>query len=225
MTLRLLAPLAALAALLPALRAADLGFTRAVAPDSAVVLRVPADYVAFDLDVQIASDVWLERFDGLLAAQKLLGEAAIAEGFELHVARPVTMRPEYSKQLVSSFGPGENAFQPGAALRLLAPLAPDSDPVASIRRLRVFVEKIKLPKNTRLAAQACTLALKDPESRRADLLKKIAAHLDATSGLGGARPQPGDVTVRGLDGPLQLVQLDAGVVGLFLPFEAGYERD
>jgi hypothetical protein len=173
------------------------------------------------VDLRVDADAWLERFDALDAAQTGLAAAAAQAGFRLHVARPVTMRPEYAKGSFSYSSDGaEPHFQPGAALHLLAPLDATTDILATVRRMRVFIERAKLAKNVTVSMRSLALALENPESHRPALLRQISTHV-ATQ-VRSLGTEAGGATLTGLDGPLQCGQLDERTIALFLPFAADY---
>lgn len=207
----------------PALAVPALRFSQTMPSDSAVVLAVPATHVALELDLQIEADTWLERFDGLLAAQQSLAEAVRGEGVALHVTRAVGMRPEYAKSSLSFSSGAPRNYQPEASLHLLVPLTPDADPLAAMRRLHVALGKAKFAKNVRLAARGFSLALENPEAYRGAVLQKISERLgDDSAALGAASGVFAKITLGGIDGPLRLHQLDDRSIGLSLPFSATF---
>ncbi len=189
-------------------------------PASPVVLAVPADYFAADIEIRVDESDWLARLDAIDQTRRALSQAAIAAGFILHVDRPLTMRPEYGKSSYVSFSSGaDRVYQPGADLRLLAPLSTDANPLELLRKMKALLDGLKVSKKTSVQIGDLRLAIDDPESHRMNLLAAIQRHLQATRVAMGANYAP---TISRLDTPLIVSQLDERTVGVCLAFETSY---
>ena len=215
-----------LALLAPGLFAASIGYTSEQAPDSAVVLAVPANYLAVEVRIQSAEDDWALRLDAIAAARRELATAAAAAGLKLESTRPVSFERAYGgKASGSSFSvvsySYESRVQPGSVLRILAPLDPQKpDTLVLLKRIKAVVDGLRISKKTTVSLGAIRLGIDDPESLRPRLLEEIAAHVSRTQAALAARDQ----VLSGVDEPLSLAQLDEATVGVFLPFRTEYRR-
>jgi len=214
--LGLLVPLPAVAA-----SGAARAFSVGRSPASAVVLEVPADYLAADIEIRAEDTDWLVRLEAVEQARRALAQAAAAAGLLLHVERPLTLRAEYGKSLYGSFssGGGDAVYRPTAELCLLARLEPGTGTLAVLRKMRALVDGLSLPKKTGVQIGELRLALDNPETHRPALLAAISRHLSETQRALG----PGSTRhVARVDTPLLVSQLDERTVGLHLAFETTY---
>lgn len=216
--------LAVLVSLVPGLlAAANIGYTGNQPPDSAVILPVPADYLALEVRIRCDEEDWTVRLDSISAARQALAAAVASAGFELDANRPFSFKETYGgKGSGSSFSffsySSEASIQPGSVSRILVPLTPKTETLAVIRKTKALVDGLKVSKKTSVTLGDIRLGLKDPETRRAPLLEAIGKHVARTQ----AAMNIPERAVANLDGPLVLSQLDEYTVGIFLPFETSY---
>jgi hypothetical protein len=199
-------------------------FSDAVAVESAVSVRVQADYLTLQLNVTSDADTVGERLELLEDVDRALRVVADKAGIELLTRTTPQVEAGYGKlgssvssSVASIFGAGGDA---GAHYVLAARLDEPKESLFRVAaRLHAAASGLKLPKKVSARIGQQRLALVDVEARRDAVRAEIGRHLkqDRALVLGGAETA---VAVNGLDGPLRVSPVGERELALWLPFKA-----
>lgn len=190
--------------------------------ESAVSVRVPADFLALTISVISDASTATERLELLSEAENLLRSAATKAGLDLRAQSTFQAGVNYGKTSSSVGAYLGFGGEAGAPYVLLARLDDRrEDLFKTARRLHGVLDEVKLPKKVSLRAADLKLALADAEARRDQVRAKIGEHLkkDQELVLGRAEPAP---RLSGLDGPLRVSPAGERELALWLPFRANW---
>ncbi len=203
---------------------ATLVFADAAAVESAVSVRVPADYLTLQMSVTSDADTVGERLELLEDVDRALRVVAAKAGIEVLTRATPQVDAGYGKlgssvsaSMVSIFGVGGDA---GAHYVLAARLGDPKESLFRVAaRLHATANGLKLPKKVSARIGEQRLALTDAEARRDALRTEIGRHLkqDRALVLGDAEEA---VVISGLDGPLRISPAGEREMALWLPFKA-----
>lgn len=199
---------------------AALDFADAATVDSAVSVRVPADYLTLQLSITSDADTIGERLELLEDVDRVLRVAAGKAGIELMTRTAPQVEAGYGKlgsSVASIFGTGGDV---GAHYVLAVRLGDPKERLFRLAgRLHAMANGIKLPKKVAARLGEQRLALIDAETRRDAVRTEIGRHLkqDRALVLGGGE---GALRLSGLDGPLCVSAVGEREMALWLPFRA-----
>jgi hypothetical protein len=183
-----------------------------------VALTVPAEVLAFQIQLSSGADDWEARLQEVDAVRTQLAENAAKHGFRLQTVQAVLLNPTAGKFL-SSYGAGE--LEVKSSILLVADLNEKSDLVELVRRARLLVARLPLPKRVTLGLGEAKLGVQDPEKFRLQLLKKVREHIDANV---QALGHDVEVAISGLDESVHAQQIEERDVELSLPLSVTYTR-
>ena len=146
--------------------------------------------------------------------------AAKKDGMTLKIDRALIF--EQSRNKFSFASSSGNQFASFSDVLLLAPLNDHTNLVELVKKFHTVTTEVKTSKKVKVTVGSILLALDDPEQHRADLLKKIRAHIESSSAALFERP---NYTISGIDGPLNLRQSGEREIELYLPFQVDYSGE
>lgn len=181
---------------------------------TAVSLVRDADYVCMPLTIQSGQKQPEARFEEIRQAQDLiLAVAAGRSGIEIHRGPiALSLQTESKFTSLSSYD-----YAPSSTTRfyVLAKLDDESDIYTCAARIRQFLDAVVLPGKAEYSLGQIQLVMGEPERYRQELLKKIAEDITF---LKEAMQASGTVSVRGLEQPVLVRQVDDRRVELFIHY-------
>ena len=187
----------------------------------AVSLTQPADYLCAVLAIGNTEKEPSVSADGVrrtLAA--LTAEVAKTPALELHRGA-VRASPYYGKGSSSFYSSSSPANELNAQVLILWKLdAAKPDSLAGAALTRGVVARVKPSGDTTVRIESLGLAVDSPETRRAELLKRVAVEADAMR----AAVAGGAVTISGLESPVLVRQMDESRVELFIDYRLGVTK-
>ncbi len=186
--------------------------------ETPVVVSVPANYLALEIRIESDESDWSLKLAGIEETRRDLATAAARGKFQLKIDRALVFQTGHQKSFFPSSSSG-GRHDAHSDILILAPISADTDLVPVVRRIHSLVTDLKPARKVTVATGNLFLALDDPELHRAELLRKIRAHLETTSRSLG---ETGSLTVTGLDAPLRLRQSGERQIDVYLPFQATY---
>jgi hypothetical protein len=182
----------------------------------AVSITQPADYLCAAVEISSSEKDATTSAEGVKRTlATLAAEIAKVPVLELHRGA-VLVSPEYGKGSYSSRSPMVSA-RVFVLLRLDPTKTNPLDGTALIRRI---VARVKPEPGAALTVESIGLAVDSPESRRAELIKRIGVEAAAMrAAFDGAT-----VTVSGLESPVLVRQVDDTRVELFIGYELGVTK-
>lgn len=201
---------------------ASLTLAAPTAQKNVISVSVPAEVLAFEINLQSSDDDWENRLKDVEATRALLAQNAAKQGLRLVTRQAVALnQASYAKFSSLSSLSSNPDMGVKANLLLVADLNEKSDLVGLVRTMRSVLTTLPRTKGVTMALGEAKLGLEDAEKMRAQLLKKVREHLDATVQALGAEVE---VSLTGLDEPVQARQVDERNVELSLPVRASYVR-
>ncbi|MDD2762373.1 MAG: hypothetical protein PHE83_00200 [Opitutaceae bacterium] len=184
--------------------------------ESPVSIAVPAQYLAAEIRIESDEDDWALKLSGIEEARRMLTSAAEKEGFRVRIDQALVFVTSYSKFSFSSSRGSQEAL---SDILVLAPLSEKTDLIQIVKKYREIISDLKPAKKVKISLGSIYLALENPEELRADLLKKIRVHVEASAKLLSDTP---DYVISGLDEPVRVRQKGEREVEVFLPFRVTY---
>jgi hypothetical protein len=179
-----------------------------------VAIRIDkkADHVAVPLTIDADIDKPAERLDPINAAIGTIRTALSADpDLEVEIGVVWLSAREISKYSFASSSAGSSSV----ALYALGALSGGSDVFLQTKKIYRAVNGIELPRDVSVRLGNTTLGIRDPETYRRQLLKMIRDQIAGTKQALGAS---GEVTVRGLEGPVLVTQKNDADVSLYLNY-------
>ncbi len=188
--------------------------------ESPVSISLPATYLAAEIRIESDDDDWILKLGGIDEARKLLVSLADKEKFKVRIDQSLVFHQRHNKFSFSSGGGGtHDAF---SDILLLAPIGERTNLVPIVKQIRTIVGGIKpASKKVTVTLGSLCLALDDPEDHRSELLKKIRAHVEASSKALGDKVS---FNVTGLDESIKVRQSGERNVEVYLPFRVSYSN-
>tara|TARA_B100001094_G_scaffold57548_2_gene53042 strand:+ start:742 stop:1467 length:726 start_codon:yes stop_codon:yes gene_type:complete len=195
-----------------------------------VSIRKAANYVSMGLTLASADKTVDKREAEIVAGRKALlersGAVAGIQVVELPVGRQYRSYAKTSKLSSLSFGGSSHSSEPGlsqASFEVRAQLTEGVELLEVVRRIREFVDSLKLPsKSSKMLGDSVSLGVDEPERYRGELLKRIAADVRFVQEQLG---QGGEVTIIGLERPVRWRRVSVRELELFISYSLVFELE
>ena len=185
--------------------------------ESPVSITVPAQYLSAEIRIESNEDDWSVKLAGIDDARRSLLEAAGKEGFQVKIDRALVFTARYSSFPFSRV-PDHEAV---SDVLLLAPLDERTNLIQVVKRFRTLIAGLKPAKKVGVSLGSLFLAVDNPENYRAELLKKIRAHVESTA---KAVSDGSEYAISGLDEPLKVRQSGERNIEIYIPFRVVYSQ-
>jgi hypothetical protein len=185
-------------------------------PRVGITLRQPADFLALAITLRSDKSEPVERFAAIASARVFLEtEVAKQKGWELDDGMIVLSGRSNSK-LASSFGSDAQS-----ELTILVPLSESTDAFAASAAAVRFMTPQVLPAKVEASIGRFSLAVRDPQKYRPQLLKLIAGDAIRTRDTLAPGAQ---MKFDGLEGPLHMRQMNSREVEFSIDYRLSIEK-
>jgi hypothetical protein len=184
----------------------------------AVTLRQRADYLAVPVILRSEKGDAGERLRALGAAKSAVLADVAKRGGWIAQEGPAMMAGRIGSKFLSS---AANAIQAQAELIVLVPVTDTSDVYAASANAVSVLSQLPMPEKVELTFGNLTLAARDPQQHRTELLKRIAE--DAARTRDSLAPG-GVARFDGLEGPVLVRQANDHEVDLFIDYRLSVEK-
>lgn len=176
-------------------------------------LDVQAEYVAMPVSLSSDAKHPSERIQLIHQLQSIIERAARNDAAIDLQQGNISLSPRE----LSSFSISKMNGSPSESkLYILSPITDSVNIFDVTQKLNHFLSSIKLPDETKIRPGNTTLAIKDPDRFRAELIKKIKIDVESTRETLGTDYK---VEISGLEGPVLVVQLNDKQVRLFINYD------
>jgi hypothetical protein len=182
------------------------------AGDSPVTIVVPAQLLAAEIRIDSPEQTWTTKIADIDQARRFIQTAASSAGFTATVIQPlISHHPLY---WTAADTPVD--LKGGAAdVVIQCPIDATTDLVRVIQQLEGIISRLNVENKVLVSIGKIYMTINDPESMRAELLRRIGAYVAATSKALSATP---DYSIIGLAQAVRVRPWGERDVEVYIPF-------